>query len=189
VVPQNIAQPQNNAAQQPQNVAAQQQPQNNAAQQQPQNGVVAQQKPNDPFAAMALADEVDESVELMEQEDEFVADAAVADVAEEELVEAEEDLAFADFEDEAFVDAALADFEDAEFVDEALGDDEFAAMAMSDFDVEGDLAVAGDASTAPTTSSASNTMPSWGIALIVVGVLVLLGVVLVFVQLIRLLRA
>jgi hypothetical protein len=32
-------------------------------------------------------------------------------------------------------------------------------------------------------------MPSWGIALIVVGVLVLLGVVLVFVQLIRLLRA
>jgi len=151
---------------------------------------------------MALADEVDESVELFEQEDEFT-DAAIADVAEEELVEAEEDLALADFEDSEFVsdaafadfededeaDAAMADFEDAEFIDENVGDDEFAAMALSDFDVEGDLAVAGDASTAPTTSSASNAMPSWGIALSVVGVLVLLGVVLVFVQLIRLLRA
>jgi hypothetical protein len=198
VVPQNVAQL-------PQNGAAQQQPQN-VAQQQPQNGVAAQQNrplvQNDPFANMAVADE---DVELLEQEEEFVSDAAVADLSEEELFEAEEeftdaamadfnddefssDAAIADFEDDEFVDndvedAAFADFEDEEFVadaamaDENVGDDEFAAMAL-----------AGDASTAPNTSSAAS-LPSWGIALIVVGVLVLLGVVLVFVQLIRLLRA
>jgi hypothetical protein len=148
-------------------------------------------------AALANSDE-EFTEEAFVDSEEFQVDAALADSDEEftedAFVDSEEfqvDAALADsdeeFTEEAFVDSEELQVDAAVFEDQA---DEVQMDAALVDEIESDLAVTAPTDTAaPTTQSTSNSIPVWGVALIVISVLIVLGIILVLVQLLRVVKS